>query len=176
MEGFIPALVLTLWVGLVPAILRCKRNPMAVRCCIHRLIFSIVCYVQAGALSLPMVELFTQRTYLVFLVLQVFLITTFTSTLPAILPHLLGDIQAIQKVLATELPRASTFFSSFILVQSLADCGSNLLPISDLWTHHFSGTAGRTPRIQYRLWKRLRRVHWGTVFPRVTNMAIIGTL
>ncbi|KAJ3546269.1 hypothetical protein NM208_g1636 [Fusarium decemcellulare] len=67
LQGFIPALVLTLWIAVVPALLR-------------------FCAVQAGALSLSMVELFTQETYFVFLVVQVFLITSFSSAVSSMLP------------------------------------------------------------------------------------------
>ncbi|CAH0045234.1 unnamed protein product [Clonostachys solani] len=154
LQGFVPALVLTLWIAVVPALLR-------------------FCAVQAGALSLSTMELFTQKSYFAFLVVQVFLITSFSTTVFSMLPNLLQKPLSIPDILANNIPRASDFFFSFILIQCLADGASTVFPIVDLCRHHFLGRKARTPRMQYRVWRRMRRVHWGTVFPRISNMGVI---
>ncbi|VUC36580.1 unnamed protein product [Clonostachys rosea] len=154
LQGFVPALALTLWIAVVPALLR-------------------FCAVQAGAISLGTVELFTQNTYFAFLVVQVFLITSFSSTVFAVLPEILRELLKIPDILANSIPRASDFFFSFILIQCLADGASSVFPIVDLCRHQFLGRKSRTPRMQYRVWRRMRRVHWGTIFPRISNMGVI---
>ncbi|CAH0027416.1 unnamed protein product [Clonostachys rhizophaga] len=174
LQGFVPALVLTLWIAVVPALLRCKTSftsTFLLLCVI--LTAHQVCAVQAGSVSLSMMELFTQKSYFAFLVVQVFLITSFSSTVLLMLPNVLSEPLKIPDILANNIPRASDFFLSFILIQCLADGASNIFPIVDLCRHHVLGQKTRTPRLQYRVWRRMRRVHWGTVFPRISNMGVI---
>jgi hypothetical protein len=90
------------------------------------------------------------------------------------LPNVLSEPLKIPDILANNIPRASDFFFSFILIQCLADGASNIFPIVDLCRHHVLGQKTHTPRMQYRVWRRMRRVHWGTVFPRISNMGVIS--
>lgn len=115
LQGFVPALALTLWIGIVPALLRCKVTfgillfpPLVI------LTSRQVCDVQAGVLSLTTVELFTQKSYFAFLVIQVFLVTSFTSVVSSIFPSILQNPFRTPNLLASSLPRASNFFFSFI--------------------------------------------------------------
>ncbi|KAH7143429.1 hypothetical protein EDB81DRAFT_689924 [Dactylonectria macrodidyma] len=155
LQGFVPALALTLWIAVVPGMLR----------------FSAV---QAGVLSLTMAELFTQKSYFAFLVVQVFLVPSLTTAASSTLPSIIQDPFSAADLLAKNLPASADFFFSFILIQCLADGASNAFPIFELGRHHLLAKINRTPRMRYQAWRRMRRVHWGTVFPRITNMGVIA--
>ncbi|KAI9170745.1 hypothetical protein HJFPF1_00216 [Paramyrothecium foliicola] len=153
--GFIPALALSLFMSLVPMMLR-------------------FCAAQAGVPSLILAELFCQKAYFAFQVVQVFLITTLTSAASGAFFEVLQDPMKATNLLAKNLPRASNFYLSYILIQCLAAGGTNLLHLLDLIRHHLFIKIISIPRSQHRLWRRLRPVHWGGVFPVFTNMGVIA--
>ncbi|KFA72076.1 hypothetical protein S40288_02329 [Stachybotrys chartarum IBT 40288] len=155
LSGFVPALALSLFMALVPGMLR-------------------VCAAQAGVPSLVAAELFCQRGYFAFQVVQVFLITTLTSAASGALFDIVQDPLEAQNLLAQNLPRASNFYLSYILIQSIAAGAGGLLHLLDLFRHHVFSRFITIPRSQHRLWKTLRPVHWGGVFPVFTNMGVIA--
>lgn len=121
-----------------------------------------------------MVELFTQNAYFVFQVVQVFLITTLTSAASAAFLDILKDPLSAKDLLAQNLPKASNFYLSYILIQCLANGSSGLLQVLNLIRHHAVARVQTVPRSQFKTWYRLRPIHWGGIFPVFTNMAVIG--
>lgn len=173
LSGFMPALALSLFMALVPGMLRGKRGldrPVGKTA----MLTYIVCAAQAGVPSLVAAELFCQRGYFAFQVVQVFLITTLTSAASGALFEIVQDPLEAQNLLAQNLPRASNFYLSYILIQSIAAGAGGLLHLLDLFRHHVFSRFITIPRSQHRLWKTLRPVHWGGVFPVFTNMGVIG--
>ncbi|RKK96042.1 hypothetical protein BFJ68_g14569 [Fusarium oxysporum] len=154
LQGFIPAIALSFWMSLVPAMLR-------------------FCGVQAGIPSLVLVELFTQKVYFAFQVVQVFLITTLTSAASATTMQIIQQPMSTPSLLATNLPKASNFYLSYILVQCLAIGATGLLHIFELIRHHAFGRVVQNPRTRFNVWYNLRPPRWGGVFPIYTNMACI---
>jgi len=155
LQGFIPAIALSFWMSLVPAMLR-------------------FCGVQAGIPSLVLVELFTQKVYFAFQVVQVFLITTLTSAASATTMQIIQQPMSTPSLLATNLPKASNFYLSYILVQCLAIGATGLLHIFELIRHHAFGRVVQNPRTRFNVWYNLRPPRWGGIFPIYTNMACIG--
>jgi hypothetical protein len=135
---------------------------------------TIVCAAQAGVPSAILAELFCQQAYFAFQVVQVFLITTLTSAASGAFFEVLQDPMKAQTLLAKNLPRASNFYISYILIQCLAAGASNLIHLLDLIRHHLFIKVISIPRSQHKLWRQLRCVHWGGVFPVFTNMGVIG--
>ncbi|CAM1504888.1 Fc.00g024790.m01.CDS01 [Cosmosporella sp. VM-42] len=155
LQGFVPAMALSLWMALVPAMLR-------------------FCARQAGVPSLVLVELFTQNAYFAFQVVQVFLITTLTSAASAAFMDILKDPISAKDLLAQNLPKASNFYLSYILIQCLANGATGLLHLFDLLRHTLLGRVAQVPRARFTMWFNLRPPRWGGVYPVFTNMAVIA--
>ncbi|KAF4416439.1 hypothetical protein F53441_14546 [Fusarium austroafricanum] len=155
LQGFIPAFALSFWMSLVPAMLR-------------------FCGVQAGIPSLVLVELFTQKVYFAFQVVQVFLITTLTSAASATVEQIIHAPMDTPNLLAKNLPKASNFYLSYILVQCLAIGATGLLHIFELFRHYGFGRVVQNPRTRFKVWYKLRPSRWGGTFPIYTNMACIA--
>ena len=154
-EGFIPAIALSLWMSLVPAMLR-----------------GIA--VQAGVPSLILIELFTQNAYFAFQVVQVFLITTITTAASGALTKILANPISAKDLLAQNLPKASNFYLSYILIQCLMSGGFALLHPFELLRHIILNRISSIPRARYRVWKKLRLMHYGGIYPIFTNMGVIA--
>jgi hypothetical protein len=155
LQGFVPAMALSFWMSLVPSMLR-------------------VCAIQAGIPSLVLVELFVQNAYFGFQVVQVFLITTLTSAASAALMDILKNPVSAKDLLAQNLPKASNFYLSYILVQCLAVGSTSLLHVFDLLRQFVFSKIHQMPRARFNVWYNLRPPRWGGVFPIFSNMAVIG--
>ena len=154
-QGLLPALALTWLMAAVPWMLRgCARV--------------------AGVPSHALVELFVQHAYFAFQVVQVFLITTLTSATSAAIIDVLKDPFSVKDVLSKNLPKASNFYLSYILIQCLGAGSGRLVSFGDLIRHQVIAKIIPNPRLRFFRWKRLTKVHWGAEYPRFTNMGVIG--
>lgn len=86
---------------------------------------------------------------------------------------ILKDPMSAPDLLAKNLPKASNFYLSYILIQCLANGSTGLLHILELIKHHFFVRIAQ-PRAQFRVWYNLRPPLWGGVYPVFTNMAVIA--
>ncbi|KAH6610063.1 hypothetical protein Trco_000083 [Trichoderma cornu-damae] len=153
--GFLPPFALSVLMALVPILLR-------------------ICAAQAGIPSLVIGELFTQNAYFAFQVVQVFLITTITAAASGALQSIIQDPLSIQSLLAQNLPKASNFYLSYILIQCLATGGTGLLQVFSLIRHHILAKTVDVPRRRFATWRKLRSARWGGIFPVFTNMGVIA--
>ncbi|QSZ31452.1 hypothetical protein DSL72_001017 [Monilinia vaccinii-corymbosi] len=152
--GLLPALALTFLMALVPVILRsCAR--------------------QAGIPSYSMIELYTQSTYFVFQVVQVFLVTTITSAASAAFEKILENPTSVRSLLSQNLPKSSNFYVSYFIIQGLAMSATRLLQLPAL-IRHLIFQNEQNPRLMINKWHRLKVVHWGAVYPVFTNMGVIA--
>lgn len=138
------------------------------------LIVSPGCARLAGEPSLAEIELFVQSFYFAFQVVQVFLITTLTSAASAALQEVLKAPFSAPDLLSQNLPKASNFYLSYILIQCLAVGATGLLHFWDLIKHGVITRFIQNPRAKWRVYKVTRPVHWGGWFPVFTNMGVIG--
>ncbi|KAK1590472.1 uncharacterized protein LY79DRAFT_590427 [Colletotrichum navitas] len=154
-SGLLPALALSFLMAIVPWLLRgCARL--------------------AGIPSLSLIELFVQHAYFAFQVVQVFLVTTFTSAASGALSQVIQNPLSAKDLLADNLPKSSNFYISYILIQCLAVGAASLLRVFDVFRHHVMAKAFDNPRGLFRIWHRDRPVHWGAMFPVFTNMGVIA--
>lgn len=154
-QGLLPALALSWLMAAVPWMLRgCARV--------------------AGVPSHAQVELFVQHAYFAFQIVQVFLITTLTSAASAALTDVLKDPLSVRELLSENLPKASNFYLSYILIQCLAAGSARLANLGGLVRHEIIGKTTADPKRRFRRWRKLARIHWGSEFPRFTNMGVIG--
>lgn len=121
-----------------------------------------------------MIELYVQQAYFAFQIVQVFLITTLTSAASAAITKIITDPTSAKDLLAQNLPKASNFYLSYFLVQSLANGSGALLQITNLFRFCVFQKFSNKPRKTYMKWHRLQRIHWGGIFPVYTNLGVIG--
>ncbi|KAK4150473.1 hypothetical protein C8A00DRAFT_46153 [Chaetomidium leptoderma] len=154
-QGLLPALALSWLMAAVPWMLRgCARV--------------------AGVPSHALVELYVQHAYFFFQVVQVFLVTTLTSATSAAIFEIMKDPLGIKDLLSENLPKASNFYLSYILIQCLAAGAARLTNFADLIRHEVISKTLPNPRRRFDRWRRLRKVHWGSEYPRFTNLGVIA--
>jgi hypothetical protein len=155
-SGLLPAVALSLLMSAVPFIMR-------------------ACARQAGTPTESRVELFVQSSYFVFQVVQVFLVTTLTSAASAAITDIIKNPLSVRELLSDNLPKASNFYISYFLLQGLAMSATRIVHLLSIFRHQLMPYAGGNPRLIAAKYHRLRKIHWGAVYPVFTNMAVIGS-
>ncbi|KAG8717436.1 hypothetical protein FRC09_014276 [Ceratobasidium sp. 395] len=121
------------------------------------------------------VELSLMTRYFIFQVVHGFLIVTISSGIIAALPGLLNNPGSIATTLAQKLPEASTFFLTYAILQGLAGSAGGLLQAVPLILYYVKlYILGSTPRSIYNIKYTLRNVAWGTLFPAMSLITVIG--
>ncbi|KAH8648343.1 hypothetical protein BGZ60DRAFT_346652, partial [Tricladium varicosporioides] len=154
-SGLLPPVALAVLMSLVPVILR-------------------ACARQAGEVTEARVELFCQNGYFLFQVVQVFLITTLASAVSSVLQKVIKDPLSIKDTLAANLPTASNFYISYFILQGLAMSATRIVHLMSWIRHGLMGGVGDNPRKRTAKYHRLRKIHWGAVYPVFTNMGVIA--
>lgn len=120
-------------------------------------------------------ELFTQHAYFAFQVIQVFLVTTLSSSAAAVVEEVKNDPEKITEILAKNIPKASNFFIPYFIVQGLTIAAGVLSQVVGfvIFTILYKFLAG-TPRAMYTKWANLSAISWGSLMPVYTNIAVIS--
>lgn len=107
--------------------------------------------------------------------IQVFLITTFSSGAAAVAAEIAKDPSQVPALLAENLPKASNFYLTYFILQGTASAASNVLNYSDLFEYlGYDWLFDNTPRAKYSRYTSMKGISWGSVYPKFVNMAIIG--
>jgi hypothetical protein len=165
----IPTTILKALGGVLPAIV------LAILLAVVPMIMSYLAFFQ-GAQTGTEQERSVQNYYFAFLFVQVFLVVSISSGALQALTSA-TNITAIPETLATQLPKASNYFFSYMILQALSTSSGTLLQIATLvlWfvmPRLFDNTARQK-------WTRnttLPTVTWGTFFPVYTNFACIALI
>ncbi|KAG9096822.1 hypothetical protein FS749_007665 [Ceratobasidium sp. UAMH 11750] len=113
--------------------------------------------------------------YFIFQVVHGFLIVANSSGIIAALPGLPNNPGSIATILAQKLPEASTFFLTYAILQDLAGNAGGLLQAVPLVSYYVKlYILGSTPRPIYNIKYTLRNVAWGTLFPAMSLITVIG--
>ncbi|ODQ64315.1 DUF221-domain-containing protein [Nadsonia fulvescens var. elongata DSM 6958] len=154
--ALLPAILLAVLMALLPIILR-------------------LCAKIAGAPSKSKIEHTTQNYYFAFQVIQVFLITTISSTATAVIPKIIDNPSSAMNLLAEKLPVASNFYIAYFLLQGLTFPGGALLQIVPLILFKALGFIfDNTPRKKWTRYNILDSTAWGTIFPIYANLVVIA--
>jgi hypothetical protein len=130
-----------------------------------------------GEVTFPAVELKTQGWYMAFQVIQVFLVTTFSSGAAAVVQDIINDPSSATTLLAESLPKASNFYISYFILQGLGIAAGSLLNIGALAMFTLVGKfLDKSPRKMFNRYITLAGLGWGSLYPKFGNLAIIGTL
>ena len=155
-EGLLPSVLLAVLMALLPIVLRLMAK-------------------LGGVPSLSRVELRTQNFYFTFQVIQVFLVTTLTSSASATGGIIAKQPSMALNILASQLPTASNFYISFFILQGLTISSAALLQLVGLILSKILGKLlDSTPRKMYKRYSSLSSLGWGTLFPIYTLLAVIG--
>jgi hypothetical protein len=155
--GLLPSVALAILMSLVPIIMR-------------------ICARLSGEPSDSRVELFTQNAYFAFQVIQVFLVTTLTSSAAAVAVKIANNPGSITTILAENLPLSANFYISYFIVQGLTIAAGVVsqvvgFVIFNLMYKYLAGT----PRALYNKWAKLSAISWGSTMPVYANITVIGT-
>lgn len=154
--GLLPVILLSLLMALLPIVLR-----LAARL--------------GGSPTNSDVEYTVQNSYFGFQVIQVFLVTTLSSSAASAVTSIIDNPTSVTSLLSTSLPRASNFYLSYFILQGLGVFAGTLVSISGLFvTPLLVKILGSTPRKIWQKWNQLSGVGWGTLYPVYTNLFVIG--
>ncbi|KAJ2901957.1 uncharacterized protein MKZ38_001147 [Zalerion maritima] len=153
--GLLPSVLLAVLMALVPIIMR-------------------LCAKLAGEPSLSRVELFTQNAYFCFQVIQVFLVTTFSSGATAVVSQIIDSPTDAPALLAQNLPKASNFYIAYFLVQGFTIGVGVLAQVAGFAIfkilYKYLAT---TPRAMYTKWATLSAIGWGNTMPVYSLITVI---
>lgn len=154
--GLLPSILLSVLMSLVPVVCRWMSK-------------------LSGEVTLSGVELRCQSWYMAFQVIQVFLITTFSSGASSVVTSIINDPSSATTLLAQSLPKASNFYISYIIVQGLGIAAGNLLNIGSLVMLTVVGKfLDKSPRKMFKRFITLAGLGWGSLYPQFGNMGIIA--
>ena len=132
-----------------------------------------------GTQSGMLVELSVQKYYFFFLFVQLFLVVSIASAATALLGifHNVGTVSDVPSLLAQNIPRASNYFFSYMLLQALSVSAGALLQIASLISWFILAPLfDKTARDKFKRQTSLSEIKWGTFFPVYTNLACIGLI
>lgn len=102
------------------------------------------------------------------------MIVTLASGIIATLPDLVNDPTSIPSLLAANLPKASNFFLTYVILQGLSGTAGGFLQVVPLALYYVKlFILGSTPRSIYNIKYTLRNVAWGTLWPSTTLLVVI---
>ena len=155
-QGILPQALLALLLFLLPLILRFLSKTQ-------------------GDYTGMSVELSVQRYYFAFLFVQVFLVVSISSGITAVIGQLANSPQSAPAILAQNLPKASNYFFSYLLLQALTVSAGALVQIMGLieW-FILAPILDSTARQKWQRQINLPNMQWGSFFPVYTNLACIG--
>ncbi|KAI4926700.1 hypothetical protein J4E85_006995 [Alternaria conjuncta] len=163
----IPGPILGVITGLLPTIL------LAVLMALVPIICRFVAKL-AGAVTLSEVEQQTQTWYFAFQVIQVFLITTFTSSATAVASQIVSNPASAVSLLSKNLPKASNFYISYFILYGLANAARYLFNLMGLVGVFILSKFAKTPRKKYMRYVSFTEPSWGAEYPKWTNLGVIA--
>lgn len=103
-----------------------------------------------------------------------FLVTTLASAASASLAAVAKEPMKAMDLLADNLPKASNFYISYILIQCMAAGANGLVHVVEVFRQYVIARRLGSPRAMFNVWHSVSVVHWGAIFPVFTNMGVIG--
>ena len=128
-----------------------------------------------GLYSRQDVENHVQFYYFAFLFVQVFLTVSLSAGITTIIGELEYTIEAIPTVLAQNLPKASNYFFSYLIMDVFTTSVVTIVQANGLvCLFVLSPIFDKTARQKWRREQGIGLQKWGTFIPVFTNIACIG--
>lgn len=154
--GILPAVALGILMSLVPPIIMFAGR-------------------KSGCMTVQETDLYCQSWYFAFQVVQVFLVTTCTSSASATVDAIIEDPASAMTLLANNLPKASNFYISYFLVQGLSVSSGTLLQLVGLILSKFIGKLlDSTPRKKWTRYCTLAKPSMGVAYPVMELLVAIA--
>jgi hypothetical protein len=163
----IPPVVLGVVTGLLPVVLLAVLMALV----------PIFCTLFAKTFEPTMgaVQLKVQSWYFAFQVIQVFLITTFSSGAASVVQKIINDPGTAPQLLANNLPKASNFYISYFILLGLLTAAMQMLNLVPLLMVMILGKIlDKTPRKMYNRYVNLSGLGWGSLYPKFVNLGVIA--
>jgi hypothetical protein len=152
--GVLPSLLLTILMDLVPIVLRFVAK-------------------LGGSPTYSDVESTVQNYYFAFQLIQAFLVSSIGSAVSIL--GAAGNISQVPAILATGLPLVSNLFMSYTILQGVGVFAYVMIGFTGtVVTPIVARIVGSPPRKLFLAWNRLAGVSWGTLYPKYTNLFVIG--
>ena len=131
----------------------------------------------SGEPTTPQAELKTQAWFFLFQVVQVFLVTTFSSGAAAAVGTIAKHPEQTPDLLASKLPTASNFYLTYFILQGLGSAASTIVNYSDLFEYYFYEYFwDKTPREKFGTYAQMKGTPWASWYPKFTNFLVIATV
>ena len=158
LSGILPPLLANILLGLLPVVLCLAAK-------------------QQGAPTGMSVQLIVQDMYFAFSFVQLFLVVTIASSILRVISQISYNPASTVRILAENIPKASNYFFSYMILQALSVSAGSLAQISTLalW-FLWRPIADSTARQKFQRHLNLPTVSWGSFFPVYTNLACIGLI
>ncbi|KAL8760258.1 MAG: hypothetical protein Q9199_000157 [Rusavskia elegans] len=157
-SGVLPQALLALLLALLPVILR------------------FLATVQGNHTGMA-VELSVQNYYFTFLFVQVFLVVSISTGFTNVISQLSQSPTNVTGILASNLPKSTNYFFSYMLLQALTVSAGALVQLGGLFKWFIlAPIMDSTGRQKWKRQTGLTSVQWGTFFPVYTNLAAIGLI
>ena len=127
----------------------------------------------SGALTVEELHTFTQKWYYAFQVVQVFLVTTLSSSASATVQAIIENPENAMTLLAQNLPKASNFYIVYFLLLGLSAPTSNLLQIVALVLSRILPFLDSTPRAKWTRFNTLSQPDYSVIYPTVQILTCI---
>jgi hypothetical protein len=155
-QGVLPPLLLAAVTAIVPAAMRLLANLQ-------------------GLHSRQAIENHVQIYYFIFLFVQGFLTISLSASITTIIGELSNTIQTVPVVLAQNLPKASNYFFSYIILCTCTTIVSVLTQVGSLVSIVIiSPQVDKTARQKWMRGQTVGLQRWGTFVPVFTNIGCIG--
>ncbi|AQZ11490.1 PHM7 (YOL084W) [Zygosaccharomyces parabailii] len=154
--GILPAVALGLLMSLVPPVIMMAGK-------------------KSGCMTLQETDLYCQTWYYAFQVVQVFLVTTCTSSASATVDAIIHDPPSAMLLLANNLPKSSNFYIAYLLLQGLSVSSGTLLQLVTLILSFFLGRLlDSTPRQKWNRYCCVGKPTMGTAYPVIEVLVCVA--
>lgn len=168
------------WIDYIPARLRITFSAVLPSIAVSSFmgiaptIFRYLAHIK-GYASHVEVELDVQKYLFVFTFIQVFLVISLSRGMTAVVAHVLLSPFSAISLLASNIPKGANFFYSFIFLQGLSLSGDIFLQTGRLIkVYILNQFVNRTPHEKFESVAKVGYLQWGSLYPNITCLAIIG--
>ncbi|CDK26503.1 unnamed protein product [Kuraishia capsulata CBS 1993] len=128
----------------------------------------------SGILTVQQLDGWTQSWFYAFQVVQVFLVATLASSASSTVSAILKDPGSAMTLLSKNLPKASNFYISYMLLKGLSVSSGALAQIVALILSKFLGRLlDKTPRKKWNRYNKLGAPSWGTTYGNYELFTVI---
>lgn len=129
---------------------------------------------KSGLLSYQEIELYCQKWYFAFQVIEVFLVTTLASAATSSVTAIIKKPTSAMTLLSENLPKASNFYIAYFMLLGLTFPSGQLLQIVSLILSKVLGRLlDSTPRQKWNRYNNLSKPSWGVVTPVIELLSVL---